>query len=58
MENYRTRLTEQAKALQTDIDALVHQVKLTEETLDDLKERKSLAQRELRGIEKKLDKLK
>lgn len=57
MENYKQRLTEQAKALQTDIDKLVEQVTKKEEELDELKEAKSLAQRELRGIEKKLAKL-
>lgn len=57
MENYKTRLTEQAKALQSDIDALVNQIKVGEETLEELKQRKALAFRELRTIEKKLQKL-
>lgn len=58
MENYRNRLTEQAKALQSDIDKMVEEIKADELKLDAKKEAKSLAFKELRSIEKRLEKLK
>lgn len=57
MENYKQRLTEQAKALQTDIDVMVKEIEKAEMHLENLKDVKSLAQRELRSIEKRLAKL-
>lgn len=58
MENYTTRLQEQAKALQADIDDLTTIVIKKEEDLDKARQAKTLAFRELRSIEKKLEKLK
>lgn len=57
MENYKSRLLSQKEALQTDIDTQVLIIKQMEEELDKVKEAKSLAHRELRGIEKRLAKL-
>lgn len=57
MENYTQRLTAQKEALTKDIDEMVEEIKNFEDTLDKLKEHKSQAFRELRSIEKKLEKL-
>lgn len=57
MENYKTRLQEQAKALQSDIDKMVEEIQDKEILLEAQKRAKALAFRELRGIEKRLAKL-
>lgn len=57
MENYTQRLTAQKEALTKDINEMVEEIKNFEDTLDKLKEHKSQAFRELRSIEKKLEKL-
>lgn len=57
MTNYKTLLTEQKEALQKDIYQLVESIKAEEEIIESLKDRKSLAQKELRSIEKKLAKI-
>lgn len=49
MENYKSRLLSQKEALQTDIDKMVVEIDLKEIEIDEMKQRKSLAQRELRG---------
>lgn len=58
MENYTTRLQEQVKALQADICKMIEEIKADELKIDEKKQHKSLAFRELRSIEKKLEKLK
>lgn len=57
MENFKAILTAQKEALTKDIDDLVTLVKATEQELEEVKHRKSLAFKELRSIEKKLAKL-
>lgn len=57
MENFKNILQAQKEALTKDIDDLVTLVKATEQELEEVKQRKSLAFKELRSIEKKLAKL-
>lgn len=57
MENYKTRLQEQAKALQTDIEKMGLEIDTKELLLTEMKKLKSEAVKELRSIEKKLAKL-
>lgn len=58
MENYKQRLESQSTAIKADIEELIKIVKDKELDLEQAKDAKSFAQRELRSIEKKLEKLK
>lgn len=58
MENYKQRLESQAAAIKADIEELIKIVKDKELDLEQAKDAKAFAQRELRSIEKKLEKLK
>lgn len=57
MENYKSRLESQREALQEDIDKMIDEIKDKEILLEAHKRAKSLAFRELRSIEKKLEKM-
>lgn len=57
MENFKAILTAQKEALTKDIHEMITEIKDRELVLEGMKDRKSLAFKELRSIEKKLSKL-
>ena len=57
MENFKALLTQQAEAIKKDIETYTKKIEELEGDLEFEKERKSKAFRELRYIEKKLQKL-
>lgn len=57
MEQYKTLLTEQQKALSKDIEALIEEIRADELKLEEKKQRKALAFKEVRAIEKRLAKI-
>lgn len=57
MNNFKSILQEQQKALSTDIENLVEEIKSKELELEALKDTKSQASSTLKSIEKKLSKL-
>lgn len=56
MENYRAILEQQKEALTKDIEAMITRIKQLEEELEVKKDEKSKASKELRSIEKRLQK--
>lgn len=55
MENFKNILTAQKEALTRDIDQMITEIKDRELILEGMKDRKSLAFKELRSIDKKLE---
>ena len=57
MEHFRIMLTQQKEALQKDIDQLTKEIDEQELKTDELKEKKTAANSQMRSIVKKLEKI-